>query len=96
MAIEHYTHNCGCTITVYGDGSAPPDIEYCDDHQIRGPQVQIFELILAGGEASRLKAAELIRTLSPTAKRDLRATIQTIDYVLDDVFLAELREKRRG
>jgi hypothetical protein len=31
MIQKTYT-DCGCEITVYGDGSAPPDVEYCDMH----------------------------------------------------------------
>jgi len=58
-------------------------------------QVEIFSLVLAGGEASRLKAAELIRRLGPQARRDLRATCQVVDASIDDVWLEELRETRR-
>ena len=32
MAIEKTETDCGCTITVYGDGSASPEIGYCDLH----------------------------------------------------------------
>lgn len=31
MIQKTYT-DCGCVITVYGDGSASPDVEYCDTH----------------------------------------------------------------
>lgn len=60
-----------------------------------GTQTEIINLILAGGHGNKLRAAELIRTLSPSARRDLRAALQTLDYLIDDVWLEELREKRR-
>jgi len=57
-------------------------------------QVEIFSLVMAGGEASRLRAAELIRKLDPKSRRDLRAALQELDELLDDVILAERRERR--
>lgn len=56
--------------------------------------IEIFALMLAGGERDKLRAAELIHKLSPQERRDLRAGLQTLDYLLDDVFLSEQREKR--
>jgi len=56
--------------------------------------IAIFTLVLAGGESARLEAAELIRKLSPVAWRDLRAACQDLDYLIDDVILAEMRERR--
>lgn len=32
MAIQKTETECGCTITSYGDGSAPPEVEHCDMH----------------------------------------------------------------
>lgn len=59
-------------------------------------QTEIFALALAGGEANKLTAAELIRSLTSEARRDLRAAIQELDALMDDVFLQEMREKRRN
>jgi hypothetical protein len=56
--------------------------------------VSIFTSILIGGEANRLLAAQLIRKLGPEARRDLRATCQDLDNLIDDVILAEMRERR--
>ena len=56
--------------------------------------VSIFTLMLGGGEAGRLEAAELIRKLSTEARRDLRAVLQETDHLLDDVILQEMRERR--
>jgi len=56
--------------------------------------IAIFTLVLAGGEPARLEAAELIRKLSPEARRDLRAACQEMDELLDDVILTEMRERR--
>jgi hypothetical protein len=57
--------------------------------------IAIFTLVLGGGESNRKEAAEKIRKLSPEGRRDLRAALQDLDYLLDDVWLEELREKRR-
>jgi hypothetical protein len=57
-------------------------------------QTEIFTRILVGGESNKLRAIELIRKLDAVGRRDLRAGIQTLDYLMDDVFLAERREKR--
>ena len=58
--------------------------------------IAIFTLILGGGEGNKRRAAELIRKLDARARRDLRATLQELDYLLDDIFLEESREKRRA
>jgi hypothetical protein len=58
--------------------------------------IQIFTLLLIPAESNRNKAAELVRKLSPEARRDLRATLQTLDNLTDDVWLEEFREKRRA
>jgi len=57
-------------------------------------QIEIFNRILASGESNRLRAAEAIRKLDARARRDLRATLQELDYLLDDIFLEERREAR--
>jgi hypothetical protein len=64
--------------------------------EITDDMISIFTSILIGGDANKRLAAELIRKLPPQARRDLRASIQTLDYMIDDVWLDELREKRRG
>jgi hypothetical protein len=56
--------------------------------------IQVFTLMLAGNEPARLEAAEIIRKLDAEARRDLRAALQDLDELLDDVTLAELRERR--
>ena len=56
--------------------------------------ISIFTLVLGGGESARIEAAELIRKLSTEARRDLRAALQETDHLLDDVILAEMRERR--
>jgi hypothetical protein len=56
--------------------------------------IEIFTHVLTGGEANRLLAAELIRKLGPEARRDLRAACQDLDYLIDDVILAEMKERR--
>jgi hypothetical protein len=58
-------------------------------------QIEIFNRILASGESNKLRAAEAIRKLDARARRDLRATLQELDYLLDDIFLEERREARR-
>ena len=54
----------------------------------------IFTLVLGGGEAGRLEAAELIRKLSTEQRRDLRAALQETDHLLDTVILSEMAERR--
>jgi hypothetical protein len=58
-------------------------------------QHEIFRLLLAGGDSGKLRASELIRKLSPEARRDLRAALQVTDELVDDVWLQELRERHR-
>lgn len=58
-------------------------------------QIEIFTLILLAGEPNKLKAAELIRELSAEAKRDLRASCQEVEELLDTVWLEQLRFQRR-
>lgn len=53
-------------------------------------------LLLAAedNERSRQEAAERIRKLSPEERRDLRSAMQRLNNLLDDVTLAEMRERR--
>jgi hypothetical protein len=62
--------------------------------EITDDMISIFTHVLTGGEANRLLAAELLRKLGPEARRDLRAACQDLDYLIDDVILAEMRERR--
>lgn len=62
--------------------------------EITDDMISIFVSILTGGDANKRLAAELIRKLGPEARRDLRATIQELDNLLDDTILAEMAEKR--
>jgi hypothetical protein len=59
--------------------------------RIRG---ELFALCSAGGEASLKRAAGIIRGLSPEECRDVRAGIQTLSEMIDDITLEELRRKR--
>jgi len=59
--------------------------------QIRG---ELFALCSAGGDANLKRAAGIIRKLSPEERRDVRAGIQTLSEMIDDITLEELRQKR--
>jgi hypothetical protein len=54
----------------------------------------LFLLALQDTDHSREEARERIRKLSPEERRDLRAAMQRLDNLLDDVTLAEMRERR--
>jgi len=56
--------------------------------------IEIFTLILSGTERDKKHAANLIRKLDAAGRRDLRAALQRLDYLLDDVTLEEFRQKR--
>jgi hypothetical protein len=58
--------------------------------------IEIFELILSGTERDKKHAVMLIRKLDDVARRDLRATCQRLDNLVEDTWFDELREKRRG
>jgi hypothetical protein len=62
--------------------------------EITDDMISIFVAILHGGDANKRLAEKLIRKLDARARRDLRASIQTFDALIDDVWLEELREKR--
>jgi hypothetical protein len=53
-------------------------------------------LLLAAEDSdhSRKLAAERIKAMTPTQRRDLRAACQNLDNLIDDTWLEELREKR--
>jgi hypothetical protein len=53
-------------------------------------------LLLAAQDTdrSRQEAAERIRKMSAEERSDLRAAMQQLDYLLDDVYLEMSREKR--
>ncbi len=59
-------------------------------------QAEIFTLILSGGDSNKQRAAELIHKLSPAERGDLRAACSETDYLLDDVWLDELKWKRHA
>jgi len=59
--------------------------------EIRG---ELFALCSEGGDASLKRAAAIIRRLSAEERRDVRAGIQQLDNLMDDVFLEQQREKR--
>ena len=62
--------------------------------EIIDDMISIFSLIVTGGDACKTLAATLIHRLGPEARRDLRAALQDLDYLIDDVILAEMRERR--
>lgn len=62
--------------------------------EITDDMISIFTSILIGGDANKALAVNLIRKLGPEARRDLRAACQSLDELLDDVFLAESRSGR--
>jgi hypothetical protein len=62
--------------------------------EITDDLISIFTAVLIGGEANRLLAAQLVRKLGPEARRDLRAVLQDLENLLDDVTLAEMAERR--
>ncbi len=62
--------------------------------EITDDMISIFTSILIGGDANRSLAEKLIRKLGPAARRDLRAALQDVDYLLDDTLLEEMRERR--
>jgi hypothetical protein len=62
--------------------------------EVTDDMISIFTHVLTGGDANKRLAAELIRKLGPEARRDLRAALQDLDYLIDDVILAEMRERR--
>jgi hypothetical protein len=63
--------------------------------EVTDDMISIFTAILTGGDANKRLAEKLIRKLGAEARRDLRATLQTLDNLIDDVWLEEFREKRR-
>ena len=62
--------------------------------EITDEMISIFTSILIGGDYNRSLAAELVRKLDVKARRDLRAACQDLDNLIDDVTLAEMRERR--
>jgi hypothetical protein len=53
-------------------------------------------LLLAAqdNERSRSEAAKRIRAMTPQERLALRAALQTLDYLIDSVWLDELRDRR--
>ena len=62
--------------------------------EITDDMISIFASVLIGGDANKSLAAEMIRKLGAEARRDLRAALQDLDYLIDDVIPAEMRERR--
>jgi len=62
--------------------------------EVTDDMISIFTHVLTGGDLNKRLAAELICRLGPEARRDLRAACQDLDYLIDDVILAEMRERR--
>jgi hypothetical protein len=59
--------------------------------EIRG---ELFALCSEGGDANLKRAADIIRKMSAEERRNARAGIQCLDYLLDDIHLDEMRDKR--
>jgi len=59
-------------------------------------QAEIFTLILNSGDSNKQRAAELILQLSPAERGELRAACSGVDYLIDDVWLEELKWKRHA
>jgi hypothetical protein len=59
--------------------------------EIRG---ELFALCSEGREADLNRAAGIIRKMSAEERRDVRAGIQRLDYLMDDICLNEMRDKR--
>lgn len=59
--------------------------------QIRG---ELFALCSVGGDADLRRAADIIRKMSLEERRDVRAGIQTLSEMINDITLEELRQKR--
>jgi len=59
--------------------------------EIRG---ELFALCSEGREADLKRAAGIIRKMSAEERQNVRAGIQRLDYLLDDVSLNEMRDKR--
>jgi hypothetical protein len=62
--------------------------------EITDSMIEIFMLVVLESDHNKRRATELIRKLPPQARRDLRAALQELDELLDDVTLAEMRERR--
>jgi hypothetical protein len=62
--------------------------------EITDDMISIFTQVLTGGDANKRLAENLIRKLGPEARRDLRATCQRLDSLVEDTWMGELREKR--
>jgi hypothetical protein len=62
--------------------------------EITDDMISIFTSILTGGETNRGLAVKLILKLDPVSRRDLRAVCQTLDQLVEDVWVNDLREKR--
>jgi hypothetical protein len=59
--------------------------------EIRG---ELFALCSAGVDASLKRAAGIICKLSAEERLNVRAGIERLSYLMDDVFLDECRQKR--
>jgi hypothetical protein len=71
------------------EGARPPPL------RCRGRRVgELFALCSAGGDADLRRAAGIIRKMSSEERRDVRAGIQTLSEMIDDIVLEELRQKR--
>jgi hypothetical protein len=62
--------------------------------EITDSMIEIFTSIVLGGETNKRLAIKLIRKLDAKARRDLRATCQNLDALIEETWLEELRDKR--
>jgi hypothetical protein len=56
--------------------------------------IEIFELMLSGTDRDKKHAANLILKLNDVERRDLRAACQNLDALVEETWMAEMREQR--
>jgi hypothetical protein len=66
------------------------------DRSENASAADLFALAMRGSASAKKDAEALIRGMSARERRDLRAALYDLDYLLDDVALAEFREARQN
>jgi hypothetical protein len=57
-------------------------------------RAELFALCTTTREADKKRAEAIIRKMNAQERQAVRAGIQQLSYLMDDVFLSECREKR--
>lgn len=71
MATEKTELECGCEILVYGDGSASPEVVYCDDHDAKRLADALDRIKHLESGIEDLKAAmDEVQAVAKSAYRD--------------------------